>query len=70
MCNTGAKSNSEQRTEGGPMADESLIREALAEAERNRRREKRARLVRWNDLEKELAQQVLTELGEKVGLDG
>lgn len=47
------------------MTDESLIREALAEAERHRRRAKRARMVRWTDLDKELAQRALERLGEK-----
>jgi len=47
------------------MVDEGLIREALAEAERHRRRLKKARMVRWSDLERELAQRTLAELGEK-----
>jgi hypothetical protein len=47
------------------MAEESLIREALAEAERHQQRAKRARLVRWSDLEKELAQRALSQLGEE-----
>lgn len=49
-------------------ADDGLIREALAEAERYRRR-KSLRLVRWNDLERELARAMLAELEEKCGLD-
>lgn len=48
------------------MGDESLIREALAEAERHRsRRVKRARVLRWSDLEKELAQRALEQLREE-----
>jgi hypothetical protein len=48
--------------EGGPMADDSLIREALAEAERPKQRRGKPRLVRWNDLERELAHRALTSL--------
>jgi hypothetical protein len=56
--------------EGGTMADESLIREALAEAERHRRqRERRARMVHWSDLERELAREMLARLAKANGLD-
>lgn len=52
------------------MADESLIREALAEAERHRRRrERRARMVHWSDLEKELAREMLAKLAKEADTD-
>lgn len=48
------------------MTDELLVREALAEAERPRQRSKQ-RMVRWSDLDRELAQRALTgiETGEE-----
>lgn len=50
------------------MADEILIREALAEAERHRRRrEKCSRMVHWSDLEIELARAMLAKLAEQKG---
>ena len=52
------------------MADEGLIREALAEAERHRQHSaKRVRMVRWSDLEKELAQRTLDALGDGKVVD-
>lgn len=53
--------------EGSPMADDSLIREALAEAERSKQRRGKPRLVRWNDLERELAHRALADLEENTG---
>lgn len=49
------------------MADDSLIREALAEAERSKQRRGKPRLVRWNDLERELAHRALADLEENTG---
>ena len=53
------------------MADDSLIREALAESERQRRRRRarRVRRVRWTDLDKELAAQALAEIAGEKGSD-
>jgi hypothetical protein len=52
------------------MADEMLIRDALAEAEQHRRqREKRTRMLHWTDLEIELAREMLARLAKEKGWD-
>ena len=49
------------------MENESTLREALAEAESTRERQgkRRKKMVRWTDLERELARHVLDALGEQ-----
>lgn len=45
--------------------DDSSLRDAIAESEQRQRRGKRARMVRWTDLDRELAQRALAQVVEK-----